>query len=253
MPDGEASDTRDELDRSTEITPQWGKLNRGQRFNITALDVHRAIAAAELGKYEAIVFEQAQEESWHEAVKTKKGSADTWPDPRPARLNLHTLAKQLGFNRQRLSEAKQSLLASRIFLPAGGDRVWINKQAEEWIYPKTGLPRLSKLKLDWCAQARPKTQAALPLGDPSKSTVDRALAARSGVLSQHGGPCSCSTVDRALAARSGVLSQHGGPCSCSTVRRALAARWTVLMQHGGPCSCSTVRRALAYRGTPARN
>jgi hypothetical protein len=158
MPDGEASDTRDELDRSIEIAPQWGKLNQGQRFNIIALDVHRALSAAGLGKYETILFEQAQEEGWHEAVKTKKGPGDAWPDPRPARLNIYKLAQRHKVDVKRFREAKKSLLNSRIFLETEGHAVFINKNAHEWIHPTSKLPRLTPETLEWCDDARPKTR-----------------------------------------------------------------------------------------------
>lgn len=152
---------------------EWGKLNNGQRYSIRALDIDRALAAARLGLYETIYLQQAIEDGWHGAVKASKRSGQAWPDPKPARVNIYKLARKTGLLPRNFHKAKRTLLDSRILSSGPNGKVWINKQADDWIDPTTGKRRLTTDLLIWCDEARPKIQKCFPHEEEDKRTLSR--------------------------------------------------------------------------------
>jgi hypothetical protein len=130
---------------------EWGKLNAGQSYGILAVDLGRAIFGVPWGKYELPIIYYLIEHSWGVA-KTKRRGAE-WPDPEPCEVNFNALANEWGYPRQRLYEARDYLKATG-FLIEDGNGYWINKNAHDWIDPKTGFPLLSPQMLIYAARAR---------------------------------------------------------------------------------------------------
>jgi hypothetical protein len=143
---------------------RWGQLNRGQLYTIIALDVDRAISVAGLNDYEQVLIQQARELCWGRATRSKKERGEQWPAAKGCRLNISALARKTKLPPNRLYEARRSLKSSGILSVCDGETT-INKQADQWIHPASGLPRLSPALLAYCAEVRPSIQAELPLGE----------------------------------------------------------------------------------------
>ena len=150
---------------------EWGRLNAGQVYGILAVDVDRALACAGLGKYEQIVMQAVRERSWSSLRRKKPG--EPWPDAEPARIDFAALAREMGLLHQRLYEARDSLLASRMLL-IKDDGLMPNKNAHEWADPKTGKTRLTPGQIAYAARAttRRKTSATTPAFTPERECTD---------------------------------------------------------------------------------
>ena len=142
----------------TSMTPQtssWGKLNSKQSFNILAQDLDRAFAFARLSPTEAPFLEQVREACWGEANRLGKKRDTAWPDALGCRINLTALADATGITRQQWSVAKRSLVASRILIEDADGVLSVNKNAGEWIHPRTGNPRLTPKLIEFCRSVQP--------------------------------------------------------------------------------------------------
>jgi hypothetical protein len=109
----------------------WGKINDGARFGVMTWDLDRAIACLGLGVYEARLLQYVREQSWGSAARWK-GRHDAWPEAVPCRLNLNELSRVWVVGRNRLAEAKSSLIA-RNLIAVDGDAVTINKDVDTWV------------------------------------------------------------------------------------------------------------------------
>lgn len=130
---------------------EWGKLNAGQPYGILAVDFGRAIFGIAWGKYELPLICYLFENCWKPAKSKERGKG--WPDPTPCKLNLNALATEWGFPRQRLHEAKDRLQAVGFLVERDGE-FSINKNAHEWIDPKSGEPILSPQMLSYALKGR---------------------------------------------------------------------------------------------------
>ncbi len=186
---------------------EWGKLSAGQGFGLLASDFARALFGAGWGRYELILIGHIMEHSWG-VVKYKDGPSH-WPDPVPCRVNFNALAERLKLPRQRLYEARDSLIAKR-FLTTDG--AWINKNADEWIDPSSGRPILSPEMLAHALDARSRK----PAKDKHDSvTPDRDIVSRSSVTNGmpvatncHAPACHDVTLQRGAVSRSSVTSHY---------------------------------------------
>ncbi len=145
------------------LTPKmttWGKINAKQSFNILTQDLDRAIAFAELTKRETQFLQQTREACWAEAVRAGKKRDGFWPEALGCRINLTALAESTGIHRQQWSVAKRGLVAAKILLKDADGILHINKQADEWIFPKTKKPRLSDKLIEFCRSVQPDDPSA---------------------------------------------------------------------------------------------
>ena len=142
------------------VKPAWGKLNSGQSFGILAVDMDRAFRAALLSPTENLFLGEVRETCWGAAVRLRKKPGEEWPDAARCRINLTHLAEQLGISRQQLGAAKKRLIQARVLIEDEDGWLGINKQADEWINPRTGEPRLTPDMVTYCQRAQPGSAAA---------------------------------------------------------------------------------------------
>ena len=133
----------------------WGRVNNGQRWTVMATDIDRALARADLTRYEAILIQYLRETSWGSATLGEKCGA--WPDPKPVPWkNPTALAQSLGVPRPKLSVAKTRLVESKMILE-NREGLLINKNVDQWVFPSghahAGQPRLDNASIVYCASA----------------------------------------------------------------------------------------------------
>jgi hypothetical protein len=131
---------------------EWGKVSAGQSYGLLATDFGRALFAGGWGRYELIIIGFLMEQCWGAAMKSRIDLSD-WPDPVPCRFNLSALSKEWGIPSQRLYEARAALIAKR-FAVESEDGLWINKDAHEWVDPKTGGQLIPDVLLDYAESSR---------------------------------------------------------------------------------------------------
>ncbi len=144
----------------------YGRINSSQRFGSITLDLDRALhgPGVGFGEYEHFLLEQVREESWTRARVARKD------DPEPCEIVIRALGRKLGDDpkakrlkaTRQLTKAKTNLIASRVLIKDAQGRLLINKDAEAWIFPDTGRPRLSEHLRRFCREAQPVVQATLP-------------------------------------------------------------------------------------------
>jgi hypothetical protein len=132
---------------------EWGKLSQGQRFQMFATDLYRAIEAAELGRIERMILGHVIELSW--SVKNRSGKQ--WPDPLAARPNLPSLAAEWGVKRQNVHRACNNLIAKRILIEDEAG-LWVNKSADQWVEPTSGKPLLDTQAIRYATSARTRNR-----------------------------------------------------------------------------------------------
>ena len=155
-------DVKPDATPGVNLTPnrtEWGKMSKKkdgkqQIFNITTQDVDRALALAGLTATEAALFEQIREECWTRPILEKKPGG-IWPEAKGCTINLQKLANATGIVRQQWSKAKRNLIASHLIEERDDGTLRINKQADEWINPTTGKPRLTDKLIEFCRSAQP--------------------------------------------------------------------------------------------------
>ena len=133
----------------------WGKLNEAQSFNVIAQDMDRAFRNAGFSGNELSFLGEVREASWGEAVRLGKKRDGAWPEAAGCRINLTDLAQRTEKSRQQWSVAKRRLIASNVLIEDEDGLLEINKQADEWIFPKTGKPRLSPVLVEYCRAVQP--------------------------------------------------------------------------------------------------
>jgi hypothetical protein len=109
---------------------KWGAINSGVLYHVLTVDIDRALAHVGLNRYEAMVMQYVREVSWGVAKYKQRNSV--WPDPVPCVLHVRDLAKEWGVPRQRLQEAKASLVDRRILIEENCS-VTISKVVEMWV------------------------------------------------------------------------------------------------------------------------
>jgi hypothetical protein len=115
-------------------------------FNQVARDLERAMVAARFAPAQALLLQQAREESYTRA-KVRGLS-----EPLPFRVNFSALARALGFHRTHLNEQFVAMVARRVFVPVGDSSYLINKDYRQWA-DAAGRPLLSPGAVAWCGQA----------------------------------------------------------------------------------------------------
>jgi len=130
----------------------WGKINAGQPYGLLTVDMDRAFNWVVMGMWQRRLLQYIRENSWGVARRKKRGDA-SWPDPVPCSLNLASLAREWGTAHQRLYEARDWLVASKMVLE-DSDGYWINKTGEEWVDPKSGDKLLAGSGLLHCKKVR---------------------------------------------------------------------------------------------------
>lgn len=183
----------------------WGKINDGQLYGILAVDVDRALALAGLGTYEQIVMQFVREHSWG-VTRRKGGRSNPWPEAKPVKVNFTRLADDLKVPRQRLQDARRSLVASRMLLESEAG-LTVNKRADEWLDPKDpSRGRLNPSMLSYAARAINVDHTRPDDAEPSKDarhsvhSMDASTARHSVQKCEHGvhaTACSKCTVQRA--------------------------------------------------------
>jgi len=126
-----------------------------------ALDLDRAFARAGLTTHEAALLQFVREHSWGRATR-RKGKSAVWPDALAVRWNPAEIAKRMGEGRNRISEAKTSLVKSRILVESR-EGLTINKNAPDWIVPSgvnAGKPRLSTAAIAYAMAAWPEPEVS---------------------------------------------------------------------------------------------
>lgn len=165
---------------------EWGKLNAGQVYGILAVDVDRALACSDLGKYEQIVMQAIRERSWGTSARRKRRGSP-WPDPEPARIDLKALASELGVAWQRLYKARKWLVDARMIAQLDGGFT-PNKNAVDWIDPASKSPILTPALVAYAARActRGNDQINPPAFTPDCEPDSRGSV--NGVHTLHGTP-----------------------------------------------------------------
>ena len=99
---------------------RWGKLNDRQTYGVIAVDLDRLLAAAAMNKYEQRLMQLIRERSWGTGRRTR-GADGRWPDATPVQLSMSALGRLWGVTRQRLVEARRSLVDDLLLIdsPAG--------------------------------------------------------------------------------------------------------------------------------------
>jgi hypothetical protein len=170
----------------------WGQINDGAPFHVLTVDLDRAIAHLGLGRFEQMLLQYVREHSWGTQARTK-GRGDAWPDPVPACVNLAELARAWDVPRQRLSQAKWTLINRNVLIEEG-DRLTINKNASTW----AGLTPASHL---YCQQRSSieRTRKRAP-GKPDsmdERTLERAGSERESVRAANAKACGRTNTERA--------------------------------------------------------
>ena len=109
----------------------WGRLNAGQTFGILAVDVDRALAFADMNRYEGILMQHLREKSWGTSARRKR-RGEPWPDAQPYRPDIPAYAETLEIPSQRLYTAKSRLVKARMLVETAEGLV-INKNAHQWL------------------------------------------------------------------------------------------------------------------------
>jgi hypothetical protein len=169
----------------------WGQINDGSPYHVITVDLDRAIAHLGLTRYESMLLQYVREQSWGTQARTK-GRNEPWPDPVPACVNAADLAREWGVPRQRVSQAKWTLI-NRNVLIEDGDRLTINKNASTWL-------GLSPASHAYCRKpvSMDRTQNRAP-GKPAlmdDRTEKCADPAQNSVRSPHGIVCGPTNKDR---------------------------------------------------------
>lgn len=178
----------------------WGKLSQGQSYIPWALDIARAVSALGLGENVGMLFWYVIERSWGH-VRYRKRDQPGWPDPQPVEILYADLSKKWGMSRQRVYDAKKWLVEARMLLdePEG---LFINKNAHEWVNPRTGATLLDSTKLAYAAGAR-----------------NRAIDRENDVLSPASGMSGCNVTPlHADDGRNVTTVRPTPPCNVTTLQ-----------------------------------
>jgi hypothetical protein len=172
---------------------EWGKMSKGQRYQVLALDIFRAFAAAGLNDYEWLIMQVVIEQSWYNSVRRKRGP-DDWPEPVACKLNVSEFARDLAdpgedakatkARRNRLFEAKRSLIASGM-LTEDADGLWPIKDADRWTRPD-GSPRLAPGRVAYAASARSRKGSEVHGIPGTEYTENRVAPTRNSGYPLHG-------------------------------------------------------------------
>ena len=154
---------------------EWGKLSKGQPYNLIARDLDRAFAAT--GKHlsgdRLVILVTVREQSWAKAIRGRPKSSNAgWPDPLPVRLRYRELSRETGIPYQSLHRAAQWLIAAKVLIPTENPgEVLINKNADEWIVPETSKPLISQRLRDWAKSSRTASHKRHPVSANDDAAV----------------------------------------------------------------------------------
>lgn len=181
---------------------EWGKMSEGQTFGLLACDFGRALFSVGWGRYELMLLGYLIENSWG-VVRSKRGR-DEWPDPVAVRPNFHALSVRWKVPCQRLYEGRDALKSKGVVMESE-EGLWINKDADRWVDPKTGAPLLPPAILSYATDARTRRPATDKQASytPEREPISDAPS-RPSVNPFHATACNGFTPQREVVSRHSV-------------------------------------------------